>query len=190
VIGLGNPGPRYAHTRHNIGFLVLDRLADILHIRESSFHVNHHRAFTVYHDWHVYLCKPWTYMNRSGQVLPLLRQELDIEPSELLIVYDEVQLPLGHLRLRRRGSDGGHNGLASILAHTGTQDVARLRCGVDFSPDAPDLATYVLSPFQEEEIPRVASMTDRAVESIRAVIDHGFEKVMNTYNTPPTQHQE
>ncbi|MBN1449323.1 MAG: aminoacyl-tRNA hydrolase [Bacteroidetes bacterium] len=190
MIGLGNPGPRYVHTRHNIGFLVLDRLADILHVRESSFHVNHHVASTVYHEWRVYLCKPWTWMNNSGEVLPVLLTEHDLRLSDLLVVYDEVQLPLGQIRLRRRGSDGGHNGLASILASAGTQDIARLRCGVDFSLGAPDLAEYVLSPFQEDELPHATSMIERAADAVLAVMDSGFERAMNTYNTPPTTQQE
>ena len=190
VVGLGNPGPRYAATRHNIGFLVIDRLADMLHIRESSFHVNHHLADVVYHDWKVYLCKPWTYMNLSGEAVAVLLNRLALRPEELLIVYDEVQLPLGHLRLRRRGSDGGHNGLASVIAHAGTTDIPRLRCGVDFSTVSADLADYVLSPFPEEEIPHADAMIDRAANAVLAVIDDGFEKAMNTYNTPPTKLQE
>lgn len=190
VVGLGNPGPRYAATRHNIGFLVIDRLADMFHVRESSFNVNHHLADVVYHDWKVYLCKPWTYMNLSGEAVAVCMDQQGLRPDELLIVYDEVQLPLGHLRLRRRGSDGGHNGLASVLAHTGTSDVPRLRCGVDFSSASQDLVDYVLSPFSKEEIPHADAMIDRAANAVRAVIDDGFDKAMNTYNTPPTKLQE
>ncbi|MCB2203259.1 aminoacyl-tRNA hydrolase [bacterium] len=190
VIGLGNPGQRYAQTRHNIGFHVIDRLADMLHIRESFFFVNHYRAEGRYDDWQVVLCKPWTWMNSSGEAAVVLMDELGLNPSELLIVYDEVQLPLGQLRLRKRGSDGGHNGLASIIYHCGSEEVPRLRCGVAFSSDAPDLAEYVLSPFDKDEIPLAATMIDRAAEAVRAVMDIGFEKTMNTFNTPPTKLQD
>jgi len=190
VIGLGNPGKRYAATRHNIGFHVIDRLADAFGIRESFFDVNHYRAEGRYEDFEVTLCKPWTWMNNSGEAAAVLVDHLGLNPSEMIVVYDEVQLPLGHLRLRRRGSDGGHNGLASIIYHLGTEDIPRLRCGVDFSSEAPDLAAYVLSPFEEKEIPLADSMTERAAEAVRAVMDIGFDKAMNTFNTPPTQLQD
>ncbi|MDT8323823.1 MAG: aminoacyl-tRNA hydrolase [Bacteroidota bacterium] len=190
VIGLGNPGDRYAQTRHNVGFHVIDRLADALNIRESFFDVNHYRAAGRYKDWTVTLCKPWTWMNNSGEAAAVLVDHLGLNPSEMIVVYDEIQLPLGHLRLRRRGSDGGHNGLASVIYHLGTEDIPRLRCGVDFSPEATDLAAYVLSPFEETEIPLANAMTERAADALRTVMDIGFEKAMNIFNTPPTQLQD
>ncbi|MBE0645575.1 MAG: aminoacyl-tRNA hydrolase [Bacteroidetes bacterium] len=190
VIGLGNPGLRYARTRHNIGFHVLDRLADMLNIRESSFVTNHYQAFGRHGDWSVILCKPWTYMNLSGEAVILLMDQLDLRPAELLVVYDEVQLPLGHLRLRSRGSDGGHNGLASVIMETGTDRIPRLRCGVDFSTESPDLAEYVLSPFKEEELPHAAAMIDRAAEAAIAIMDIGMQRAMNVFNTPPTTQQD
>lgn len=190
VIGLGNPGARYADTRHNIGFHVIDKLADALHIRELSFEENRWQAAGTHGAWEVLLCKPWTYMNLSGEaVLSLMRQH-ELRPAELLVIYDEVQLPLGHLRLRGRGSDGGHNGLASVIAETGTDRISRLRCGVGFSTQADDLAEYVLSPFNEEERPRVTTMIDSAAEAVLAVMDSGMERAMNVFNTPPTTHQD
>ncbi len=190
VIGLGNPGDRYARTRHNIGFHIVDRLADMFDIRESFFDVNHYRAQGRFRAWEVTLCKPWTYMNNSGEAAAVLVDSLGLNPSELIVVYDEIQLPLGHLRLRRRGSDGGHNGLASVIEHLGTEDIPRLRCGVDFSSEAPDLAEYVLSPFEEDEIPLAETMTKRAAEAVRAVMDVGYQQAMNIFNTPPTQLQD
>lgn len=190
VVGLGNPGPRYAYTRHNIGFQVVDRLADILHIRESSFVINRYQASGRRGDWEVILCKPWTYMNLSGEAIILLMDDFDLMPSELLVVYDEVQLPLGHLRLRARGSDGGHNGLASVIEETGTEMIPRIRCGVDFSAESADLAEYVLSPFKNEELPHVASMVDRAAQSVLSIMDVGMQRTMNVFNTPPTTHQD
>jgi len=190
VIGLGNPGLRYAQTRHNIGFHVIDRLADILNIRESSFVTNHYQATGRHGDWDVILCKPWTYMNLSGEAVILLMEQYELRPADLLVVYDEVQLPLGHLRLRRSGSDGGHNGLASVIEEAGTRNIPRLRCGVDFSAESPDLVEYVLSPFKEEELPHVASMINRAAEAVIAVMDTGMQRAMNVFNTPPTKHQD
>ncbi len=190
VVGLGNPGVRYSRTRHNIGFLVVDRLADMLNVRESSFVTNRHQACGRHGDWQVVLCKPWTYMNLSGRAVIQLMDQFDLEPGELLIVHDEVQLPLGHLRLRTGGSDGGHNGLASVIMETGTDRIPRLRCGVDFSTSSADLAEYVLSPFTEEELPHVATMIDRAAKAVIAVMDIGMQRAMNIVNTPPTNHQD
>jgi peptidyl-tRNA hydrolase, PTH1 family len=190
VVGLGNPGARYARTRHNIGFQVVDKLADILRIREFSFAENRYQATGRHGAWDVILCKPWTYMNLSGQAVVPLIELFDLQPAELLIIYDEVQLPLGHLRLRGRGSDGGHNGLASVIEEVGTDRIPRLRCGVDFSPATADLVDYVLSPFEEEELPHVVSMRDRAASAVLAVMDTGMQRAMNVYNTPPTTHQD
>ena len=169
---------------------MIDKLADRLHVRELSFASNRWQAAGRHGAWEVILCKPWTYMNLSGEaVIPLMTQ-FDLRPAELLVIYDEVQLPLGHLRLRGRGSDGGHNGLASVIAEAGTDRIPRLRCGVDFSPGAGDLVEYVLSPFNEEELPHVAAMIDRAAEAVLAVMDLGMERAMNVFNTPPTTHQD
>jgi peptidyl-tRNA hydrolase, PTH1 family len=190
VVGLGNPGQRYARTRHNIGFHVLDRLADILHIREFSFVSNRHEAVGRHGEWDVFLCKPLTYMNLSGEaVIPWMAQ-YDLRAAEILVVYDEVQLPLGQLRLRGGGSDGGHNGLASVIEEAGTDGIPRLRCGVGFSTESADLAEYVLSPFNTEELPHVASMIDRAADAALAVMDIGMQRAMNIFNTPPTNHQD
>lgn len=190
VVGLGNPGARYARTRHNIGFQVVDKLADILRIREFSFAENRYQAAGRHGEWEVILCKPWTYMNLSGQAVVPMMEQFDLQPADLLIIYDEVQLPLGHLRLRGRGSDGGHNGLASVIEEAGTDRIPRLRCGVDFSPATADLVDYVLSPFEEEELPHVVSMIDRAASAVLAVMDTGMQRAMNVYNTPPTTHQD
>jgi peptidyl-tRNA hydrolase, PTH1 family len=183
VVGLGNPGARYARTRHNIGFHVIDKLAEVLHVREFVDHETHQLAVAKRGTWSVLLCKPTTYMNRSGDAILDLHRMLGIAFSELLVVYDDVSLPLGTLRLRRRGSSGGHNGLSSILLATGSDEVARLRCGVDFLPSSGDLADYVLSPFDAEEIPLAESMAQRAAEAVLAVMDDGWDKAMNVYNT-------
>lgn len=190
VVGLGNPGARYARTRHNIGFQVVDKLADILRIREFSFAENRYQAAGRHGECDVILCKPWTYMNLSGEAVVPMMEQFDLQPADLLIIYDEVQLPLGHLRLRSRGSDGGHNGLASVIEEAGTDRIPRLRCGVDFSPATADLVDYVLSPFEEEELPHVVSMIDRAALAVLAVMDTGMQRAMNVYNTPPTTHQD
>jgi PTH1 family peptidyl-tRNA hydrolase len=183
VIGLGNPGAQYARTRHNVGFHVVDRLADVLHIRKFAVHPTHLLAETKRGDWSVLLCKPTTFMNRSGDAVVNLHRTLGIDFSELLVVYDDVSLPLGVLRLRRRGSDGGHNGLSSILHATNSASVARLRCGIGSFSSHGDLADFVLRPFETEEVPRVDAMTATAADAVLAVMDDGWSRAMNVYNT-------
>ncbi len=182
IVGLGNPGVRYVRTRHNIGFQVVDMLADRLHVREFSFDVNYYAAETRIGDCDVLLCKPWTYMNLSGEAVAVLLDRWDFSPDELLIVYDDMHLPLGRLRLRPRGSHGGHNGIASVIETCGTEEFLRLRCGVDFSDDGADLADYVLSPFHEQEIKRAEEMIVRAGDAIGSLIADGLDKTMNIYN--------
>jgi peptidyl-tRNA hydrolase, PTH1 family len=154
-----------------------------LNVREFAVHKTYTLAAAKRGEWSILLCKPTTFMNRSGDALLDLHRTLGITFSEFLVVYDDVSLPLGTLRLRRRGSSGGHNGLSSILLATGSDEVARLRCGVDFSPSSGDLADYVLSPFRAEEMPLAESMTERAAEAVFAVMDDGLDKAMNVYNT-------
>jgi len=183
VIGLGNPGAAYAATRHNIGFRVIDRLADILDVRESFVHGNCSISDTSRHDWSVLLCKPMTFMNRSGDAVIEIQHRYGIACHELLVVYDDVHLPLGTLRLRRGGSSGGHNGLSSIIQATEGCSVARLRCGVDFSSTGADLVDYVLSPFEKVEIPLVDTMVERAADAVLALMELGWDRAMNVYNT-------
>jgi len=170
--------------------MVIDRLADSLGVRESSFYRNYSFAETRHQGRRVILCKPETYMNLSGEAVSLLLAKQRLNLSEILVVYDEIQLPLGQLRLRKRGSDGGHNGLSSIIENLGSERFPRLRCGVDFSSQGVDLAEYVLSPFQKEELPLAADMIERAAEACLAVTDIGFDKAMNIFNTPPTKFQD
>jgi len=169
---------------------VIDRLAGMLHARESSVHGSFSLATAQHGEWTVLLCKPSTFMNRSGTAVLELHREFGIDFPELLVVYDDVSLPLGTLRLRRRGSSGGHNGLSSIIQATESDAVARLRCGVDFSSPTVDLADYVLSPFEEEELPLARNMTERAADAVLSIMDAGWDKAMNMYNTIQTNNQD
>lgn len=169
---------------------MIDRLAGMLHARESSVHGSFSLATAQHGEWTVLLCKPSTFMNRSGTAVLELHREFGIDFPELLVVYDDVSLPLGTLRLRRRGSSGGHNGLSSIIQATESDAVARLRCGVDFSSPTVDLADYVLSPFEEEELPLARNMTERAADAVLAIMDAGWDKAMNMYNTIQTNNQD
>jgi peptidyl-tRNA hydrolase, PTH1 family len=180
IAGLGNPGREYEQTRHNIGFLVADRLA-------AQFGSTWERstkwgALIAKHD-DIILMKPMAYMNRSGEPLHAVSQFHKIGPQEILVVLDDFALPLGRLRLRLRGSSGGHNGLESILMQFGTDEIPRLRIGIGVAPSEGSV-DYVLSRFFEEERPLVASTIDRAADAVKCAIDKGIVSAMNTFNKP------
>jgi PTH1 family peptidyl-tRNA hydrolase len=178
LAGLGNPGPEYNATRHNVGFMVLDRLA---HQEGLSFSAAS-KWDCLWTRWNeIILMKPMTYMNRSGDSVAGVLRYFRIEPIELLVVVDDVALPLGRLRLRSSGSDGGHNGLGSIIAHVG-EDFPRLRLGVGAAADKADLVDHVLGPFSKTEAAVVSRSVERATEAIRQVVDDGLETAMNLFN--------
>jgi peptidyl-tRNA hydrolase, PTH1 family len=182
VTGLGNPGRKYAETRHNIGFKVIYRLAGILSPGKPVFFVNHYEQSAVRDNARIVLCKPWTYMNRSGEAVSLTLRELNIDAGRLLVVYDDAALPLGVLRIRSRGSDGGHNGMASTISELGTEHFARVRCGIGSAPAEADLADHVLDAFAPEEAGAADEMAARAADAILHCIDFGIESAMTQFN--------
>ena len=181
IAGLGNPGPEYAVTRHNIGFMVVDQLAARFGSAwEKS--VPHAREVALYAKCGgVLLVKPLSFMNRSGYPLFAVAQFYKIEPQQILVALDDLALPLGRLRLRARGGSGGHNGLDSVIAQFGTEEIPRLRIGIGAAPREGS-ADYVLSRFFDEEKPTVRSTIDRAVEALKCAIDNGLVSAMNTFN--------
>jgi PTH1 family peptidyl-tRNA hydrolase len=178
VAGLGNPGPEYEETRHNIGFLVVDRLAAQV---GSTWEESSKWGAISAKCGEAILVKPMNYMNRSGELLRAIGQFYKIEPPEILIVLDDLALPLGRLRLRARGGAGGHNGLESILMQIGTEEIPRLRIGIGAAP-RDGLVNYVLSRFLDEEKALVASTIDRAAEAVKWAIDKGLVSAMNNFN--------
>ena len=178
IAGLGNPGPEYAATRHNIGFMVVDQFA-------AQFGSTWERST----KWDalsaqcgdVLVVKPMSFVNRSGYPLSVIVQFYKIEPREILVVLDDLALPLGRLRLRVGGGSGGHNGLESIIIQFGTEEIPRLRIGVGDAPSEGS-ADYVLSRFFDEEKPIVRSTIDRAVEALKSAIDNGLISAMNIFN--------
>jgi peptidyl-tRNA hydrolase, PTH1 family len=178
IAGLGNPGPEYATTRHNIGFMVVDQVA-------AQFGSTWERSTKWDASWAkcgpVLLVKPMSFMNRSGYPLFGIARFYKIEPQEILVVLDDLALPLGRLRLRARGGSGGHNGLESIIMQFGTEEIARMRIGIGEAPREGSV-DYVLSRFFEEEKPVVRSTIDRAVEAVKCAIDNGLVSAMNTFN--------
>ncbi len=178
IAGLGNPGPEYEHTRHNIGFLVVDRLAAHFELRWKK---STKQDALLAKSGDLILVKPMTYMNRSGEPLAKLARSFNIDAREILVVLDDLALPLGRLRLRAGGGPGGHNGLESIIVRFGTEDIPRLRIGIGAAPREGSVE-YVLSRFFEEEKPLVRLTIDRAAEAVKCAIDNGLVSAMNTFN--------
>lgn len=178
VAGLGNPGAEYAHTRHNIGFMIVDLLADEAGVTwEKSSRADAATAKLG----NALLVKPASYMNRSGQPLHAIAQFFKISPEQILVVVDDFSLPLGRLRIRQSGGPGGHNGLESIIVQFGTEEIPRLRVGIGPAPSEGSI-DYVLSNFFEEEKPLVRSTVERAAEAVKCAVDKGVVSAMNTFN--------
>jgi PTH1 family peptidyl-tRNA hydrolase len=188
ILGLGNPGAQYRGTRHNIGFDVVDELARRVEAGFESAPVDAlvarvrpgSRRFAGYDDT-VLIAKPLTFMNLSGIAASGLARYFKIDAPDVLVVLDEVQLPLGKVRARARGSAGGHNGLKSIIEHMGS-DIARLRVGVGRGDDRRDLADHVLARFDKAEAEEVERMIGRAADAAETFITSGIAAVMNGFN--------
>jgi peptidyl-tRNA hydrolase, PTH1 family len=179
VVGLGNPGPRYANTRHNAGFAVIDELA---RRTACTFEFESSLDADVARCGGRLLMKPRTFMNLSGEAVGNYARTFRIEPDRVLVVLDDASLPLGGLRLRPSGSSGGHNGLESVLVHMGTSLVPRLRIGIGPPPEQIPLDEFVLSGFSSEEVPLAREAFMRAADAIEHANAHGIEDAMNIFN--------
>lgn len=182
IVGLGNPGREYEGSRHNAGFLVVAGLADGCGIKLSAGRGDFMMGKGRMGGAHVALVMPLTYMNSSGLAVAQALEQTGSTVEELLVVCDDVDLPLGQLRIRAAGSDGGHRGLASVAASTGTQEFARLRLGVGRPPDGDDTAGFVLEEFSGDEGPAVEEMVASAVEAVRVMQRDGIERAMTIFN--------
>ncbi len=182
VAGLGNPGREYQRTRHNVGFMVLDRLA-----ADARLPWDYSEKWgAAWAKTDVILVKPAAFMNRSGQPISAIANFYKIAPEEILIVVDDFALPLGRLRVRAKGSSGGHNGLESIFEHFGTEEVPRLRVGIGTAPSQ-GAVDYVLGRFFEEEQPLLDATIKRAAEAVKCAVDKGLFAAMNLFNQPPEE---
>jgi PTH1 family peptidyl-tRNA hydrolase len=182
VVGLGNPGPQYRDTRHNVGFVVADALARRWHVDGWREQQKALVARVRVGAEAVVLAKPMTFMNLSGESVAGLSNFYKIEPADLLVVVDEVALPVGRLRARRDGSAGGHNGLKSIIQHLGTPAFPRLRIGVGRGDARRDLADHVLGRFAPDERAEVEAAVLRAAEAVETFVVDGIERVMSAFN--------
>ena len=182
ITGLGNPTKQYEGTRHNVGFSVIYRLADKYNIKMN---IARHKALIgtgVIAGEKVMLVMPQTYMNLSGEAVGEIMRYYKAEPSDLIITYDDIDLDVGKLRIRAKGSAGGHNGMKSIIAHVGSEEFDRVRVGIGHKPPEFDLADYVLSRFGKDELPLIRDAVDKAADAMEVIIRSGIEAAMNMYN--------
>ncbi len=182
IVGLGNPGRRYALNRHNLGFILLDCLADRL---GESFNQVQSRALIAkptYRGERVILIKPQTYMNNSGSAVSSVARFYQVPLPNLLVVYDDIDLPLGTLRMRPSGGSAGHKGMQSIIERLGTEDFPRLRLGTSRPPGHKDAADYVLRNFSADERQLLDETLDRALQAVLTFLEHGLEHAMNKFN--------
>ena len=190
ILGLGNPGREYAATRHNVGWWLIDHLADVWHFDGWKKDAESHVANGSVGGVRVRLVKPQTYMNLSGQALRKYARRPLWSPKDLLVVVDEVQLPVGRFRIRSRGSAGGHNGLKSVEQALGSPDYARLRIGVGPSEERKgiykDLADFVLAPFARDEREDVLALLPPLTATVETWLHEGAEKAMNLHNRQTT----
>jgi PTH1 family peptidyl-tRNA hydrolase len=183
ITGLGNPGRKYQSNRHNIGFDIMDSLAETLGTSFSRMESNALVAKADHKNQRLILAKPQTYMNLSGQAVSSLQRFYKISLDNLIVVYDEVDLDFGILRLRPSGGSAGHNGMNSIITQLGTQEFPRLRIGVGRPPGRMDAAAYVLQDFSQTEEAELAFIRRQAVEALLSLVTQGIDAAMNAYNT-------
>lgn len=182
IAGLGNPGLQYAGTRHNIGFKIIDELSDIYNIKVKE---HKHKALIgkgVIGAEKVLLVKPQTFMNLSGESIREIMDFYKLGNSELIVIYDDISLDVGQLRIRVKGSAGGHNGIKNIIAQTGSQEFDRIRIGVGEKPEYMDLADYVLGTFGKDDKEKIRDAVRDAAKAVEVMITEGTEKAMNIYN--------
>ncbi|KIL34954.1 peptidyl-tRNA hydrolase [Cohnella kolymensis] len=183
IVGLGNPGPAYANTRHNAGFMVIDELA-----RRFNTDVNQNKCKALIGEARVQtekiaLLKPMTFMNLSGESVRSFMDYYKVKLEDMIVIYDDLDTEVGHIRLRYQGSAGGHNGIKSIIQHTGTQTFNRIRMGVSRPKPGVVMADYVLSPFAKAEQAAVRKMIEEACDAVEHALFHSFEQTMAKFNT-------
>lgn len=182
VVGLGNPGRRYSGTRHNVGFILVRRLARRWGGKFRKRKYGAKVAEMERHDERLILAQPQTYMNRSGMAVKQIIDGYRISPQSLIVVYDDLDIPIGQIRIRKEGRAGGHKGLGSIVAEIGTSVFPRLRVGIGPQPEGEDATDFVLSPFSAEERPVLEETLGRAEEAVEMVVDGRIDAAMNAFN--------
>ncbi|MBD8071015.1 aminoacyl-tRNA hydrolase [Bacillus sp. PS06] len=182
IVGLGNPGKQYEETRHNVGFKVIDELSNRLNIPlDQSKHKGIYGIGNIFGQ-RVLILKPLTYMNLSGESIRAVLDYYDIEVEDLVVIYDDLDLPVGKIRIRTKGSAGGHNGIKSTIAHLGTQEFNRIRIGIDRPKNGMKVPDYVLGRFLEEEVQEVQESVKKSASACEKWLTTPFLQVMNEFN--------
>ena len=183
IVGLGNPGREYEKTRHNAGFRALDILADQLNVKVDKLKYQGLYCQTTYKGNKLFLLKPQTYMNLSGRSVLQLSAYFNIPPQRIIVMFDDISLATGRLRIRGEGSAGGHNGIKSIIAQLGSQNFPRVKIGVGGKPsDDQDLADWVLSAFSPSDEKAISEALENAAEAALSIIDRGVQESANRFN--------
>ena len=184
VVGLGNPGNKYTYTRHNSGFLCLDMLSDKLNIRIDRLKFKSLICDTTINGHRCIVMKPQTFMNNSGEAVRECAAFYKIPAEKVIVIYDDISLDVGKLRIRRKGTDGGHNGIKSIIYHLNSDQFPRIKvgCGKKPHPDY-DLADWVLSEFKKDELKALEPALSNACKALELLLDNNIEKAMNLYNS-------
>ena len=191
IVGLGNPGIEYQFTPHNMGFLAVDRIAEEYGVRVNNRHCRALTGKAMIADHQVLLAKPETYMNLSGMSVRELVSEHEVDPArDLIVIYDELDLPLGAIRIRQRGSSAGHNGMESIIGALGSDEFVRMRLGIAPDHVVKDGARYVLGPFRKSQEAAVVEELDKAAEAVKVILAEGVAKAMSLYNRRPEPPEE
>ena len=182
IAGLGNPGAEYAHTKHNVGFMLVDVLAEKL--GAASWKEDFFSALTEVRigGEKVFLVKPLTYMNNSGEALGPMLSYYKLDVDDLVVVHDDMDIPAGMVRIRKKGSSGGHNGIKSIIAHVGSEDFARVRIGIGRPPAGWTVIHHVLAPFSTEDTPKIRAAIDYLLPAVESIVTDGVDFAMNRYN--------
>lgn len=182
IVGLGNPERKYDGTRHNIGFSVIDRICDEYSI---PLDIRKHKGLCgkgSIAGEKVVLVKPLTYMNLSGECVREVLDYYKLTPQDVIVIFDDISLPVGKIRIRPKGSAGGHNGIKNIIAHLNSEEFPRIKCGIGDKPKGYELVDYVLSQFTEEELSDIDEERQKAVKACECIILQGINEAMNQYN--------
>ena len=182
IAGLGNPGLKYAGSRHNMGFSVLTELADRYDVSVNRAECKSLTGRTIIKGEKVLLAMPQTYMNLSGEAVSQLLNYYKCTAEDLIVIYDDIDLDVGNVRIRAKGSAGGHNGMKNIIQLIGTEEFCRIKLGVGHKPEGWDLADYVLGRFPEDELPTVRDAVKTAASAVDEIIENGIASAMNKYS--------
>jgi PTH1 family peptidyl-tRNA hydrolase len=185
IVGLGNPGKKYAGNRHNVGFHCLNRLAEAYQLAFDGKRDKAELALGRVAGRRAVLAKPQTYVNESGQAVGAIARFFKVEPGDVWVLYDDLDLPQGTIRLRPRGSSGGHRGIESIIEHLGTREFPRVRVGIGRPPGKMEPKAYVLQDFDAAERKRMEEVYERVVAAVETAIREGIKEAMNRFNARP-----